>query len=144
MIASPNYIRGIYNGTSANESILAESTTIQKLLIEYFDNNGLDTELVPFDGRSDYGPFIEVDIPAGGLFTGAEKLKTQEQFDKYGGTLNAPLDPCYHLACDKADNINQDVFVDMTRSFASTVQTLMEQENLEEFLQNYSKETLHA
>ena len=29
-----------------------------------------------FDGRSDYGPFIAAGIPAGGLFTGAEEIKT--------------------------------------------------------------------
>ena len=35
-------------------------------------------------------------ILAGGLFTGAELLKTQEQYEAYGGLVNAPLDPCYH------------------------------------------------
>ena len=33
---------------------------------------------------------------AGGLFTGAEELKTAEQQENYGGLENAPLDPCYH------------------------------------------------
>jgi Zn-dependent M28 family amino/carboxypeptidase len=135
MIASPNYIRGIYNGTSTNETIVTASTTIQNLLIKYFNENDLAHDIVPFSGGSDYKPFLDVNIPAGGLFTGAGGLKTQEQFDKYGGLQNAPFDPCYHLACDKADNVNQDVFVEMTRSFASAVQTLMEQENLEEFLE---------
>jgi Zn-dependent M28 family amino/carboxypeptidase len=122
MIASPNYIRGIYNGTSTNETIVTASTTIQNLLIKYFNENDLAHDIVPFSGGSDYKPFLDVNIPAGGLFTGAGGLKTQEQFDKYGGLQNAPFDPCYHLACDKADNVNQDVFVEMTRSFASAVQ----------------------
>ena len=32
-----------------------------------------------FDGRSDYFAFINNGIPAGGLFTGAEEVKTEEQ-----------------------------------------------------------------
>ena len=32
-----------------------------------------------FDGRSDYGPFVEAGIPSGGLFTGAEEIKTPDQ-----------------------------------------------------------------
>ena len=40
---------------------------------------------------------VEVDFfLAGGLFTGAEDLKTAEQLEDYGGLENAPLDPCYH------------------------------------------------
>jgi hypothetical protein len=44
-----------------------------------------------FDGRSDYGPFLAVGIPSGGLFTGAEKIKTEEQAARYGGTAGIGL-----------------------------------------------------
>jgi Zn-dependent M28 family amino/carboxypeptidase len=57
-----------------------------------------------FDGRSDYGPFIAAGIPAGGLFTGAEGLKTPEQAALFGGTAGEPFDPCYHLGCDNFFN----------------------------------------
>ena len=46
------------------------------------------------------------DIPAGGLFTGAEVPKTAEQASIWGGTAGAQYDPCYHLACDTFANIN--------------------------------------
>lgn len=85
---------------------------IKIIIIFLHSKNDLAYEIVPFTGRSDYGPFIEVDIPgiilywpmsncimsilAGGLFTGAEQLKTQQQFEDFGGIINAPLDPCYH------------------------------------------------
>ncbi len=46
---------------------------------------------VAFDGRSDYGPFLDVGIPSGGLFTGAEKFKTEEQAARYGGTAGIGL-----------------------------------------------------
>ena len=61
---------------------------------------GLATEPTAFDGRSDYGPFIEVGIPAGGLFSGAEGLKTAERGSVFGGTAGEPYDACYHQACD--------------------------------------------
>ncbi|XP_019853158.1 PREDICTED: leucine aminopeptidase 2-like [Amphimedon queenslandica] len=136
MIASPNYIRGIYNGSSADEEILAASTTIQDLFIQYFETNELAYDIVPFTGRSDYGPFIEVNIPAGGLFTGAELLKTKEQYEAYGGIVNAPLDPCYHKFCDNIQNIAADVFEDMTRAAAYVIETLFEQDDLREYLEN--------
>ena len=44
------------------------------------------------------------DIPASGLFTGAEVLKTAEQAGIWGGTVGAQFDPCYHLACDTYAN----------------------------------------
>ena len=60
-----------------------------------------------FDGRSDYQAFILNDIPAGGLFTGAEGVKTAEQQSIWGGTVGAQFDPCYHQACDTfANNSN--------------------------------------
>ena len=42
-----------------------------------------------FDGRSDYFGFINVGIPAGGLFTGAEGIKTAEEAAVFGGTAGA-------------------------------------------------------
>lgn len=62
-----------------------------------------------FTGRSDYGPFIApaVGIPAGGLFTGAEGVKTAQEAAIWGGTAGQQYDPCYHLACDTfANNSN--------------------------------------
>jgi hypothetical protein len=44
--------------------------------------------------------------PAGGLFTGAEVVKTAEQQAIWGGTVGAQFDPCYHLACDTFANNN--------------------------------------
>ena len=46
-------------------------------------------------------------IPAGGLFTGAEGIKTAAQAAKWGGTAGVAYDPCYHSACDTIDNLSQ-------------------------------------
>ena len=59
-----------------------------------------------FSGRSDYQAFIVNGIPSGGLFTGAEQLKTAEQQAIWGGTTGAQFDPCYHQACDTFLNVN--------------------------------------
>ena len=82
-----------------------------------------------FSGRSDYGPFIAVGIPAGGLFTGAEGIKTPEEVDLWGGTAGEQYDPCYHLACDTFDNINLFAFdVNSDAVAAATLQFAMNTE----------------
>eukprot|EP01112_Ceratiomyxa_fruticulosa_P022260 TRINITY_DN8092_c0_g2_i7.p1 TRINITY_DN8092_c0_g2~~TRINITY_DN8092_c0_g2_i7.p1 ORF type:complete len:125 (-),score=25.05 TRINITY_DN8092_c0_g2_i7:56-430(-) len=111
MVGSPNFFRGIYNGSSANEAIRNGSTVIQHLFEKSFDVQGLKWDLTPFTGRSDYGPFIEKGIPAGGLFTGAEEIKSPEFVGRYGGLMNVAYDPCYHLACDTLQNINKAVLL---------------------------------
>ncbi len=54
---------------------------------------GCPSEEVAFDGRSDYGPFMKAGIPAGGIFTGAEDVKTLEQAQRYGGVGNQSVRP---------------------------------------------------
>jgi Zn-dependent M28 family amino/carboxypeptidase len=102
MIGSPNYIRGVYDGDGSHSLPAGPpgSPFIEDVFVDYFNSQGLANEPTQFSGRSDYGPFIAVGIPAGGLFTGAEQPKTAEQVALYGGTVGAQLDPCYHLACD--------------------------------------------
>jgi hypothetical protein len=55
---------------------------------------------IPFDGRSDYVGFTERGIPAGGVFAGAEGVKTPNQERIFGGDAVSWYDPCYHQACD--------------------------------------------
>lgn len=45
-------------------------------------------------------------MSVGGLFTGAEGIKTVEEAAIWGGTAGQQYDPCYHLACDTYDNNN--------------------------------------
>jgi Zn-dependent M28 family amino/carboxypeptidase len=47
-----------------------------------------------------------VGIPAGGLFPGAEGIKSAAQAAVYGGTAGIAYDPCYHQACDTIKNVN--------------------------------------
>ena len=74
--------------------------------------------------RSDYGPFIARGAPAGGLFTGAEGIKTQAQADVYGGVAGEAYDRCYHQACDTISNLNNTAFDQMSDGAATALVTL--------------------
>ena len=124
MIGSPNFVRFVYDGNnSAGGGAIgpAGSGAIEQIFLNYFSSQGLPNEPTPFNGRSDYGPFIAVGIPAGGLFTGAEGIKTPAQAGVYGGTAGAQYDPCYHLACDTFDNNSDTALDQMSDAVAHTV-----------------------
>jgi Zn-dependent M28 family amino/carboxypeptidase len=113
MIGSPNFVRFVYDGDDSDGVGAgpgpAGSAQIEATFQRFYDARGLPHEGTDFSGRSDYGPFIALGIPAGGLFTGAEGIKTAEQAAIYGGTAGQPYDPCYHLACDTFDNVSLEV-----------------------------------
>jgi Zn-dependent M28 family amino/carboxypeptidase len=113
MIGSPNFARFIYDGDNSDGVGAGPgpfgSAQIEDVFEGYLDGRSLAHEGTDFDGRSDYGPFILVGIPSGGLFTGAEGIKTPEQAARYGGTAGQPFDACYHKACDNLGNVNRTV-----------------------------------
>lgn len=110
MIASPNFGNFIYDGDGSDFGLQGPpgSAAIERLLKAYFDLRGAPVEGTEIDFRSDYAQFFEDGIAFGGLFTGAEDLKSEEQAQKFGGAANQPFDPCYHDACDDISNINMD------------------------------------
>ena len=105
MLASPNFVRFVYDGdlsdTPAPPSGAPEgSGAIEEIFNDFFDAQGLPYEPTEFSGRSDYRAFIQNGVPAGGLFTGAEVVKTAAQQAIYGGAAGEQFDPCYHAFCD--------------------------------------------
>jgi aminopeptidase S len=110
MIASPNPGYFLYDGDNSDGVGSgpgpAGSAQLEQVLADYFTGIGVPTRGTDFDGRSDYGPFIQYGIPAGGTFTGAEGRKTTAQQQLWGGTANAAFDPCYHSSCDGMSNLN--------------------------------------
>ncbi len=113
MIGSPNAAYFVYDGDDSDAEGAGPgpfgSAQIEQALVEYLEiTKGIPTEGTDFSGRSDYGAFIAAGIPAGGLFTGAEGVKTAEQAAKWGGEADAPYDPCYHQACDTLGNLDRD------------------------------------
>ncbi len=113
MVSSPNYILGVYDGNNNSfppeQSATAPegSAAIERTFHRFFDKLGTDSVDTAFSGRSDYGPFIALNVPAGGLFTGAEGIKTAEEAALFGGRADAPYDECYHQDCDDLGNVNR-------------------------------------
>jgi Zn-dependent M28 family amino/carboxypeptidase len=114
MVASPNYMFGVYDGdnsggTAAPGFIPEGSAQIEDVFEQFYADRGEPSQDSEFSGRSDYGPFIAVGIPAGGLFTGAEVAKTAAEATLYGGVAGASYDPCYHQACDNLTGAGQNI-----------------------------------
>ncbi|OLR91467.1 amidohydrolase [Actinokineospora bangkokensis] len=111
MIGSPNAAYFVYDGDNSDgESGAAGpygSAQIEAAFSGFLASQGVQTEGTAFDGRSDYGEFIAQGIPAGGLFTGAEGVKTDAQAQKWGGQAGKAYDPCYHSACDTLGNVDR-------------------------------------
>lgn len=127
MVGSPNYVRFVYDGDNSMGGGVEGpdgSAQIEQLFTNYFTSQGLASEETEFSGRSDYGPFLDVGIASGGLFTGAEGVKTEEQAEVYGGTAGEWYDPCYHQACDDRSNISMDAIDEMSDAVAHSVWTL--------------------
>jgi Zn-dependent M28 family amino/carboxypeptidase len=114
MLASANYIRGIYDGDGddppenpaiPNPPGPTGSGRVEDVFDEWFKAQGMQSERGAFDGRSDYVGFTLRGIPSGGVFAGAEGEKTAEQEAIYGGAAGAWYDPCYHQICDNLQTI---------------------------------------
>ncbi len=114
MVGSPNYVFFVYDGDDSDAVGAGAgpdgSAQIEKLFESYYAQVGRSWKGTDFSGRSDYGPFIteEVGIPSGGLFTGAEGVKTADEAAIWGGSAGQQYDRCYHLACDTFANVNLD------------------------------------
>jgi Zn-dependent M28 family amino/carboxypeptidase len=80
----------------AEELGLIGSTAIEDLYESCYTLIGEPYDDTEFSGSSDYQAFIEAGIPSGGLFTGAEVVKTEEQVAIWGGTADEQFDPCHH------------------------------------------------
>lgn len=127
MVGSPNFARFIYDGdNSTGEGAEGPegSDAIEQVFSSYFASQRLATAETPFDGRSDYGPFIDNGVPAGGLFTGAEGVKTPEEAKMFGGTAGEAYDACYHQACDTRANISMAGLDQMSDAAAHAVYVL--------------------
>jgi len=135
MVGSPNYFFGIYNGSNAEDpAIRPGSGAIQSLFNQTLTDNNIPCEPTDFNGRSDYAAFIANGIPAGGLATGAEGIKTQEQKLRYGGLAQVSYDPCYHQSCDNVANIAEEAITAMSYGAAATLQQLALKPDLRKFL----------
>jgi len=146
MLGSPNYIFGIYEGRTApnttDQKVVAASTNISRVFRDWFIDHDLPWDYTDFSGRSDYGPFLAAGIAAGGLFSGADERKTEEQRDRYnrilgigrGGTAGIIQDPCYHKLCDSTQNIDMFGYEKMVQAAAYMLEYLGRMNDLKTWL----------
>jgi Zn-dependent M28 family amino/carboxypeptidase len=114
MLASPNPGYFTYDGDQSlpndkrGSPVVPEgSAGIERSLAAYLNSAGKTPQDTSFDGRSDYDGFTLAGIPSGGLFSGAENKKTQEQAKLWGGAADQPFDPNYHKSTDTLDHIDR-------------------------------------
>ncbi|MGY1715245.1 M28 family metallopeptidase [Geodermatophilus sp. SYSU D01106] len=128
MVGSPNFARFIYDGDqsafTAPVTVPEGSDQIEYVLEDYFERRQLPYEATEFSGRSDYQAFILAGIPSGGLFTGAEGVKTPEQAADYGGQAGVAYDPNYHQVGDTLANVNRVALDTNSDAIAYAVLTL--------------------
>ena len=126
MVGSPNHGFFIYDGDDSDAVGAGPGPTgsaeIEKTFEQFFTSRGIPSRGTDFSGRSDYGPFIATGIPSGGLFTGAEGIKTADEAALWGGQAGVAYDPCYHQACDTFANNNDDALA--TNADATAYATL--------------------
>jgi Zn-dependent M28 family amino/carboxypeptidase len=134
MLGSPNFARFVYDGDGTIGDPGPEgSDEIEKVFVDFFRARKLASEPTEFDGRSDYFAFIEAGIPAGGLFSGAEGIKTRAQQRRYGGEAGKAYDECYHEACDDIDNLSNRALNELGKAAARSVLTFAQtRENVRE------------
>jgi Zn-dependent M28 family amino/carboxypeptidase len=123
MIASPNFVHQIYDGDGSAYGLSgpAGSDQIEAFFESYFKSAGVASNATEFNGRSDYGPFLDANIPAGGTTTGADEVKTVEEQKIWGGVAGEILDQNYHLVSDTVANLDEDAWTLHTKGIAAAV-----------------------
>jgi len=128
MVGSPNYVISVYDANESSFPAPVEvpegSIATEAAFTDYFDSIGQPWIDTAFDGRSDYDAFIANDVPASGVFTGADDVKTAEQVALFGGTAGITQDPNYHQAGDDISNINTEALGISLGAIASVTASL--------------------
>ncbi|KAJ3031695.1 UNVERIFIED_CONTAM: hypothetical protein HDU68_001212 [Siphonaria sp. JEL0065] len=138
MIGSPNYVRGVWDGKSVEDQrIQKAASVIQNVFEGYFKDRGLPTVPFKFNGRSDFAPFMARGIPAGGVITGEDEIKTAEQAELFGGVANMVLDPNYHQPADTVESLRgpgKIVLEQNLKALAHSVRVFALEQNIDAFL----------
>ena len=102
MVGSRNFGRLVYSGDDQPRG----SLRIEKAFRTYFAGRRIPVEEASLGGGSDHAAFARAGIPVGGLFTGADELKSAELAQRFGGDAGRSFDSCYHKSCDTVANVD--------------------------------------
>lgn len=114
MIGSNNYAvstldaNGDYRDIPDGVKVPKGSVELEKLYTDYFDSVDQPYIGAEFSGRSDYQAFMDAGIPVGGVNSGADEVKTEEEAKLFGGEVGKQLDTNYHKITDSLENVNTD------------------------------------
>jgi Zn-dependent M28 family amino/carboxypeptidase len=114
MLGSPNGGRIVY----ADEADAPGSDGVTAQFEAYLDDAGLSHTSEDLGGASDHFPFQQRGVPTGGLFSGASELVDAHAAQLFGTEAGRPADACYHLACDRTDNVDRQLLEEMARAVA--------------------------
>jgi Zn-dependent M28 family amino/carboxypeptidase len=114
MLGSPNGARLVYEDAGAASG----SDQVTSLFASTLRAEGLTSGTIDVSGASDHYSFEQAGIPTGGLFSGANEIKTSIDAQTYGGTSGALFDACYHRPCDTIDNVDPVLLEQMARTAA--------------------------
>lgn len=110
MVGSPNFRVGVYDADESTDEasapVPAGSIETERIIRRYFAASRQPVVDTAFSGRSDYQAFIVNGVASGGLFSGADGIKTPQEVALFGGTAGIAYDPNYHSAGDGIRNIN--------------------------------------
>jgi Zn-dependent M28 family amino/carboxypeptidase len=109
MLGSPNGLRMVYDADGGGDPAAAGppgSVRLEHAFDGWFASEHLTTTLYQSEGRSDDASFAALGIPISGLFSGAEEVKTEEQWKTTGGIVGVTTDPNYHTPRDRLSNVN--------------------------------------
>ena len=113
MLGSPNGVPYVYDGAGPRGS-----AGISRALRRWFRARRLPTRLTETGDRSDHAAFAAAGIPVGGLFSGAEEIKTERQWRDFGGVVGVANDPNYHTARDRLSNVDAPLLGRLARAGA--------------------------
>ncbi|MEV0263711.1 M28 family metallopeptidase [Streptomyces sp. NPDC050617] len=112
MIGSPNPGYFVYD----------DDTRLEKVFTDWFAAKKIATEPeTEGDGRSDHAPFKDRGVKVGGLYSGGERTKTQQQAEQWGGSAGEEFDACYHRSCDTLKNVDDKALDTNTDAIANAV-----------------------
>jgi Peptidase family M28/PA domain len=102
MLGSLNAVPFVYDDSQAAPG----SEQITDFLVQALEEAGTGAERMDLGGASDHFSFEQAGIPTGGIFSGANEVKTSAEASEFGGQADQPMDACYHLACDTPENVD--------------------------------------
>jgi Zn-dependent M28 family amino/carboxypeptidase len=126
MVGSRNFVRFVYDGDGSeagprDRRLPAGSAAIERVFTRYFESRNLQYRQLGFGGGSDHLPFLQAGIPVGGVFTGADGVKSDSQAAEFGGSAGQAFDPCYHRPCDTLANVNMTALGQLANALAHAV-----------------------